>query len=84
MTCDTYWQERIAKVKALIEKYDDALLAVGAQGIQQYQLDTGQTRMLVTKANLATVRDTRDSLLNELATLEARVYGAGSRGVPGW
>lgn len=85
MICDRqYWIDRIAKVKALIEKYDDALLALGTGGVQQYQLDTGQTRMLVTKANITSLTTTRDALLNEVSTLQARVYGAGVRGVPGW
>lgn len=85
MTCDRqYWADRIVKVKALIEKYDDALLALGTQGVQQYQLDTGQTRMLVTKANITSLANVRKDLLNELATLQARVHGAGLRVIPSW
>lgn len=83
MSSSTYWQERIAIVKALILKYDAALDAL-ATGVQQYSLDTGQTRQTVTKANMATLRDTRQSLLNELATLEARVCGAAVVVRPGW
>lgn len=86
MTCNDrqYWIDRIAKVKALIEKYDDALLALGTGGVQSYQLDTGQTRQMVTKANITSLSNVRDSLLNELTTLQARVYGAGVRGIPNW
>ncbi len=85
MTCEDrqYWIDRIATVKALIAKYDDALLAMG-NGQSQYSLDTGQTRLMVTKQNVTSFRETREGLLNELTTLQARVYGAGSRGVPGW
>lgn len=76
-----YWEERIAIVKALILKYDAAIDAL-AGGVQQYSLNTGQTTQSVTKANLTSLRDMRSSLLNELATLEARVCGAGVHIVP--
>jgi hypothetical protein len=80
----TYWEGRIATVKALIEAYDAALLAL-ASGAQQYVLSTGQSSQTVTKANLATLASTREGLLNELATLEARVYGCGAaRIIPGF
>jgi hypothetical protein len=72
----TYWEERIAIVKALITAYDAAFLAM-ANGQANYQLDTGQSRVLVTRHNIASLRLVRDSLSNELVTLEARVYGCG-------
>lgn len=81
---DAYWAARIATVKALIAKYDDALLALSTGAVQQYSLDTGQTRMMVMKANLTSLRETRNELLNELATLEARVCGAGVHVIPGF
>ncbi len=77
----TYWSDRLATVQALIVKYDAALLALGS-GVQQYSLDTGQTRQTVTKANITSLATTRQSLLNELSTLEARVCGAGFHGKP--
>jgi hypothetical protein len=86
MTCNDrqFWIDRIATVKAQILALDEAFLGLSTGAIQQYQLDTGQTRMLVTKANMATLRDTISALENKLATLNARVYGAGVRVVPGW
>jgi hypothetical protein len=86
-TCDdsdSYWAGRIATVKAIIAKYDDALLQFSTSAIQEYTLDTGQTRQTVTKANIASLRDTRSELLNELASLEARVCGRGVRVIPGF
>lgn len=80
----TYWSDRLAIVMDLIVAYDAAILALSTGAVQQYSLDTTQTRIMVTKANLATLRDTRQSLLNELATLEARVCGAGAHLVPNW
>ena len=81
---EQYWRDRIATVKALIDAYDAALLALGTGAVQQYSLDTGQTRQTVTKANMATLRDTRDGLLDEPVGLQARCGGGGSRVVPGW
>ena len=80
---ESYWAERLATVKALIAKYDDALLALGS-GAQSYELDTGQTRVRKTAADLEQLRLTRAGLLNELSTLDARVNGASSIGMPGF
>jgi hypothetical protein len=77
----TFWKERLVKAKALLLTYDTAIETVLLTG-QSYQLDTGQTRTLVTKGNLASVRAARESLLNEIATLEARVCGGGVRVIP--
>lgn len=82
--CDltSYWRDRIAIVKALILKYDAALDALSTGGMFQYSLDTGQTRQTVTRHNISSLKATRDSLLNELSTLNARVCGAGTHVVP--
>lgn len=78
------WLEaRITKTKALIEAYEDAMLAL-ATGAQSYSLDTGQTRQTVTKANLSEMRNAIMILENRLATLEARLEGAGLQAVPGF
>lgn len=82
---DTFWSDQLAAAKQLAIAYNAAILALAVTGVQSYQLDTGQTRQLVTKANLASLRTVRDGLLNEVATLEARLCGAGvTRVVPGW
>lgn len=80
---DDYWRERIPVVKALIAAYDAAITAL-ASGYQSYELDTGQTRSRKTAADLGSLRMARDGLLNELATLDARVNGATVIGVPGF
>jgi hypothetical protein len=77
----TFWKERLVKAKALLLTYDTAIEKVLLTG-QSYQLDTGQTRTLVTQGNLASVRAAREGLLNEIATLEARVCGGGTRVIP--
>jgi hypothetical protein len=80
---DAFWAERLEKAKQLLTAYDAAILAV-ASGAQSYQLDTGQTRTLVSKANLKNIIAARDALINEVASMEARVCGAGTHVLPGF
>lgn len=68
-------EERIAKTKALIVAYEDALLAL-AGGAQQYSLDTGQTRQTVTKANVASLQQIMKELEERLVVLQARLCGS--------
>lgn len=80
-----FWLDRIEKTKALIIAWEDAELALSAGGVQSYTLDTGQTRQTVTKADLGTIRNTIDGLLNRLVTLEARLGNGGVVNVrPAW
>ncbi len=68
--------DRIEVTKAQIVAYEDAFAAFADEGIQSYTLDTGQTRQVVTRANLTELRKTLDGLYNRLTTLEARTSGA--------
>jgi hypothetical protein len=77
----TFWADRVAVAMTMLAAYDAAILAL-IGGAQSYQLDTGQTRTLVSKVNLASLRIARDGLLNEISTLEARARGASTRIVP--
>jgi hypothetical protein len=82
--CDdsTFLEARITRTEELIVIYEDAIAALGA-GAQSYQLSTGQTTQLVTKANLATMRTTLSSLENRRATLRATLLG-GTHVTPAW
>lgn len=80
----TFLNERITATKAQIVAYEDALTAFGASNIQSYELDTGQDRQRVTRADIASLDRTVDSLYNRLASLEARLNGASVTGAPGW
>lgn len=88
MVCDpeeaAWLDARIAKTKELIVLYEDAITQVGTGGIQQYSLDTGQTRQMVTKANLATTRIVLESLENRLVSLQARRFGGSMYVRPGF
>ena len=80
-----FLQARIDKTKELIVAYENAALAISTGEISQYTLDTGQSRQVVTKTNLATLSNQIDALYNRLVTLEARQTGDGSTTtVPAW
>lgn len=89
MTCpdpcdDTAWTlERIAAKRAMIIAIEAAITSL-TTGAQSYQLDTGQTRQLVTKANLGSLRLTLQGLESDLSTLQARLGCAQFQGRPGW
>lgn len=76
--------ERITATKAQIVAYEDAVLALTTGGVQQYSIDTGQTRQTVTKFDLVRMSEHLDGLYNRLATLEARVYGGTTQARPCW
>ncbi len=82
---DAAWQaDRIAKTKALILAYEDAILALST-GAQSYTLNTGQTQQTVTKGNVASLRDTLKWLESRLANLQADACGgAATHVVPGF
>jgi len=79
------WQDQLDADVIAVKAYNAAILAFATTNIQQYQLDTGQTRQLVTRAALSTLKNTRDELLNEIAVLEQRLCGRGTiHMVPGF
>lgn len=81
---DSQWiRERIAAKKALVIAYETAMTALST-GAQSYQLNTGQTQQLVTKANLGSMRLVVNNLESDIATLQARLCGATVYVRPGW
>lgn len=75
---DSQWLlDRIEKTKTMIVAYEDAILALSG-GAQSYQLNTGQTQTMVTRANLGSMRVELESLENRKSTLECRLYGSGA------
>lgn len=67
-----YWQARIATLQALVAAYDAALLAFATTGVQQYTVDTGQTKQTVMRAEIASLQGVRNRLLSELDDMGAR------------
>ena len=81
----TFLQARIDATKTQIVAFEAAVLAIGTGGIEEYLIDTGQTRQRVTKLDLSLLQKTIDSLYNRLATLCARRDGTGVVTVrPSW
>jgi hypothetical protein len=80
----TYIQARIAATKAQIEAFEAAVLSFADSAQQSYRLDTGQSVVQVTRADLLTLNKTIDTLYSRLAGLEARLNGASVTVQPGW
>lgn len=82
---DAFWQARLDALAISIPLYEAAIDALATGNVQQYTLDTGQNRQVVTKLDLVGLQKTLDSLLNRFSTIEARLNGSGVRtGFPAW
>jgi len=75
---DTFWPDQLAAAKISAAQIQAAIDALTIGGVQSYQLDTGQTRQLVTKFNLPGLNSVLNSTLNRIATLQARIGGCGT------
>lgn len=64
MSNQQYYLDKIAIVEAAIEAAETAELELIAGNINSYTLDTGQTRTVITKNNLTSLRSYLDSLYN--------------------
>ena len=71
VTDNAYLDKRIARTKTIIEKLEDEIEAILLRA-QQYSLDTSQTRQTVTRANIASIKNTLDMMESRLTSLEAR------------
>lgn len=81
---DDWWFSRLAAARDSVVSYEAAIEAVKG-GAQSYRLNTSQSDLSVTKTSLALLQKGLDSAMNSVATLEARLCGAGvTRVVPGW
>lgn len=77
-TTDVAWlQDRITATQTAITQIEAAIPLIAA-GAQTYQLDTMQTRVLVTKSTLRDLTKALDILENRLAVLKQRLYGDGN------
>lgn len=74
----TTLQTSLATVKAQILIYEAALTALGVGGVQRYELDTGQSRQMVTRLDLDKLNKVLEALYNRCATMEVRLTGSGS------
>lgn len=72
-----FLQQRIDAAKAQIAAYETAITAITVDNAASYTIDTGQTRQTVTKLDLVAMNNAIDSLMNRIATWEARLNGDG-------
>lgn len=69
---------RLAKKQGQLLAFDDMFDAfIANAGMQEYDLDTGQSRQTVRRADLTQMRLAYAKLEGDVAVLEARVCGTG-------
>lgn len=86
MNTTQFLENRLTATQNAIIAYEDAITALATNGVSSYTLDTGQSRQVVTRLELGSMRLTLDNLYNRCATLEARLNGTGNTTVvcPQW
>lgn len=82
MSIDAWWLERLEKAKALVEEYEAAISGLLDGSIMSYQLDTGQSRTLVTKHQMSPMYLALERATNRVAALDARCNGSSTHVVP--
>jgi hypothetical protein len=71
-------RDRLAATLVLIEALEAALTALITDGAQSYTLDTGQSRQVVTKLNVASLQKQLDTLYNRYDIFNNRCNGGGT------
>lgn len=84
MSTAGWWEQRLEKAMAQVVELEEAISGLLDGSIQTYQLDTGQSRTLVSKQQMSPMYLALQRAENRVASLEARVCGTGSRIVPGF
>jgi hypothetical protein len=71
-----WWAERLEKAKTRVEDLEAAISGLADGSIMSYQLDSGQTRTLVTKQQISQIVLALERALNDVSVLDARVNGS--------
>lgn len=71
----TWWAARLEKAKTRVEELENAITGLIDGSIMSYQLDSGQTRTLVTKHQVSQVVLALERAMNDVSILDARVNG---------
>lgn len=79
----TWTEDRIAALRVRIEAYEAAVDAL-ASGVEEYTLDTGQTKQRVRRQNALELEQAIDKMYQRLASLEARSGKPSHTGRPAW
>lgn len=84
------WGIQLKNDRILLHAIDKAIAAFvasdGADGIQEYTMDTGQDRQTVKRADLGSLYAQREKLIAEIARIERMLYGGSNfhQVVPGF
>lgn len=65
-----YWQNELKNSRILLFKVNQAISAITTANHQSYELDTGQTKQRVTRADLPSLIEQRKTLTSEIRNLE--------------
>lgn len=68
-----FWEQRLTALMAQVVAIDAALLSFSTDAVQSYTLDTGQSRVVKTRADIGSLQLQRERMLNEIAVLEVRL-----------
>lgn len=79
MTTSSWWQERLTKAMVHVEELELAISGLLDGSIQSYQLDTGQSRTMVTKQQMSPMYLALQRAENRVAALDARVNPSSTR-----
>ena len=71
-----FWLKRLERQQELAVLYEDAIEYLTLNPTAEYLIDTGQDRQQVKKHDLDRLRSSLTSILNNVATLQARCHGA--------
>lgn len=82
----TWLEARILKRQEMIEAYETAILALESdpQRYTSYTIRTADTTETVTRSDVGRMRSAITGWMNEIATMEARLYGGGRIARPGF
>ena len=79
-----FLEERIAAVKARILLWEAAITQISTGAVQSFSIDTGQTRKVVTMANISESRRAMEAEYTLFYALAARCYGGSLTARPGF
>lgn len=73
MSLATWWEERLTKAQTRVEELETAISGLTDGSVMSYQLDSGQTRTLVTKQQMSQIYIALERAMNDVSVLDARV-----------
>lgn len=85
MLSKNFIQSRVSFYENLIAVYENAMLALSNPDVEEYMIDTGQTKQRVKRANINDVQKTLDNIYNQHSMWCNRLNSGGSTiVVPQW